>query len=107
MWSQLFDEALAKEKGPRDPELIPYWVFGKNQQVKIERHVPVYPMSRDSMRYERLIKILSLYRLTLGQPNPEELLEYMYTNCSEENIKKLTKGHIDLCPWNKKDSAKS
>jgi hypothetical protein len=103
MWSQLFDEALAREKGPCDPELIPYWVFGKNQQVKIERHVPVYPMSRDSMRYERLIKILSLYRLTLGQPNPEELLEYMYKNCSEEDIKKLTKGHIDLCPWNKRD----
>ena len=38
----------------------------------------MYPMSKDEMNYERLIKILSLYRLTLGQARQEELLEYLF-----------------------------
>ena len=38
----------------------------------------MYPMSKDEVNYERLIKILSLYRLTLGQARQEELLEYLF-----------------------------
>lgn len=35
----------------------------------------MYPLSQDCLRYNRLIKVLSLYRLTLGQPRQEELIE--------------------------------
>lgn len=48
---------------------------GEAAPVKIERIVPMYPLSQDRLRYNRLIKILSLYRLTLGQPRQEELIE--------------------------------
>ena len=48
--------------------------------------------------YERLIKILSLYRLTLGQARQEELLEYIFDNCeSPEEMKDLFNPSIWEC----------
>lgn len=38
----------------------------------------MYPMSKDKVNYERLIKIRSLYRLTLGPARQEELLGYLF-----------------------------
>ena len=67
--------------------------------IKIERIVPMYSFSRDGSAYERLIKILSLYRLTLGQARQEELLEYIFQNCGDVNeMKKL---FINLSPYYK------
>ena len=37
----------------------------------------MYPLSRDEISYDRLVKILSLYRLTLGQARQEELVDYL------------------------------
>lgn len=74
-------------------------VSEKNQSVKIERLVPMYPMSKDEVNYERLIKILSLYRLTLGQARQEELLEYLFKEFKDTSgLKKL---FIDLSPFSK------
>lgn len=64
--------------------------------VKIERIVPMYPFSRDSVSYERLIKILSLYRLTLGQARQEELLRYLF---QQEGRDKLQELFINLSPY--------
>ena len=102
IWNQLFERARQKENNGKYSELIPFWCFGKNQKIKIERIVPIYPMSSDITRYERLIKILSLYRMTLGQPRQEELLEYVFSNCDDEEINKLKTLFIDLSPWNKR-----
>ena len=67
--------------------------------VRIERIVPMYPFSRDISAYERMIKILSLYRLTLGQARQEELLEYIIQNSNEgEDLRKL---FINLSPFYK------
>ena len=68
--------------------------------VKIERIVPIYPFSRDEIKYDRLIKILSLYRLTLGQARQEELLESILTkfNVDENEINEL---FINLSPYYK------
>ena len=65
---------------------------------KIERIVAMYPMSRDRYRYDRLIKILSLYRLTMGQPRQEELLEMLSGRLTEEQIDELL---IKLSPIRK------
>ena len=51
---------------------------------------------------ERLIKILSLYRLTLGQPRQEELLEYLFKEIRD--ISELKKLFIDLSPFSKDKS---
>lgn len=54
--------------------------------------------------YERLIKILSLYRLTLGQARQEELLEYIFRECSDtDELKKL---FINLSPYSKQNTNK-
>ena len=73
--------------------------YCSEDMLKIERIVPMYPYSRDEIAYERLIKILSLYRLTLGQARQEELLEYIFDNC--ENTDDMKKLFINLSPYYK------
>lgn len=98
IWKEMFEAAKA-EKQSEQSELVPFWCFGKNQSVKIERLVPMYPMSKDEVNYERLIKILSLYRLTLGQARQEELLEYLFREFADTS--KLKDLFIDLSPFSK------
>lgn len=101
VWVELFQTA-ENERQPGQSELVPYWCFGKNQDIKIERIVPMYPMSKDGLNYERLVKILSMYRLTLGQARQEELLEYLFKEFQDtEELKKL---FIDLSPFSKSKS---
>ena len=98
IWAEMFSAAQA-EKKPGQSDLVPFWCFGEGQEVKIERIVPMYPMSKDGISYDRLIKILSLYRLTLGQARQEELLEYLFRECDDPaELKKL---FIDLSPYSK------
>lgn len=97
-WQQMFD-AAHNDKPDNVSDLIPYWCFGKDQEIKIERILMNYPFSRDETAYERLSKILSLYRLTLGQPRQEELLEYVFREFGNgEDLKDL---FINLSPINK------
>ena len=98
IWTEMFEAAKAEKQNDQS-ELVPFWCFGKNQSVKIERLVPMYPLSKDEVNYERLIKILSLYRLTLGQARQEELLEYLFKEFKDTSgLKKL---FIDLSPFSK------
>lgn len=105
-WDELFDIARSTLKGDYS-DMVPYWCLPVNkftteqhcQLQFIERIVPLYPLSRDHYRYEKLIKILSLYRMTLGQPRQEELLQLLKDmHLSDEQMLELT---IDLCPFNK------
>ena len=98
VWTEMFRAAQA-EKKPGQSDLVPFWCFGENQEVKIERIVPMYPMSKDEISYARLIKILSLYRLTLGQARQEELIEYILRE--RKDIDELKKLFIDLSPFTK------
>ena len=100
IWTEMFAAAQAERK-PGQSELVPFWCFGEGQEVKIERIVPMYPMSKDGIFYDRLIKILSLYRLTLGQARQEELLEYLFRECDDPT--ELKKLFIDLSPYSKKN----
>ena len=105
-WDELFSLAYSNLKGTHS-DIVPYWCLPvaeltEEQQAKleyIERIVPLYPLSRDRYKYERLIKVLALYRMTLGQPRQEELLNLLKNmHLSDEQLKELT---IDLCPFNK------
>lgn len=105
-WDEMFE--AAKELKGDSSDMVPYWCLpieklSKDQQDSleyIERIVPLYPLSRDKYRYERLINVLSLYRMTLGQPRQEELLNLLKDmQLDESQLKELT---IDLCPFNKK-----
>lgn len=84
VWKEMFEEARLAEKTGGSSDLIPFWGLRESDDmVKIERIVLMYPFSRDGLAYERLSKILSLYRLTLGQARQEELLEYLFKNCDD------------------------
>lgn len=101
IWAEMFDEAVKKEKVEGCSDLIPYWgLTEKENMVRIERIVPMYPFSRDGIAYDRLIKILSLYRLTLGQARQEELLEYIFKNF--DNVEDMKELFINLSPYYKK-----
>ena len=102
VWNEIFKKASLIEKNEGCSDLIPYWGLTDGEDmIKIERIVPLYPFSRDEIRYERLIKILSLYRLTLGQARQEELIELISNKfkIDENEIKEL---FINLSPFYKK-----
>lgn len=100
VWPEMFEAALENEKTDKGSDLIPYWGLNNSEEmIRIERIVPMYPFSKDIARYHRLIKILSLYRLTLGQARQEELLEYLYSMHRDEDLKRL---FINLSPFYKK-----
>jgi hypothetical protein len=51
------------------------------------------------MRLEQLLWVLTLYRLTLGQPRQEELLRTVFKNVSLERLDVIRRElMIDLCP---------
>lgn len=100
VWVEMFHEAEKREKTDGTSDLIPFWGLREtDDMVKIERYVPMFPFSRDGLAYERLIKILSMYRLTLGQARQEELLEYLFKNCDDPE--KLRALFINLSPFYK------
>ena len=85
-WDEMFEAAQRDYKGT-DCDMVPYWYLPESMLTdmksrgipveKIERIVAMYPMSRDRNKYERLIKMLSLYRLTMGQEGQEDLLDML------------------------------
>lgn len=97
-WKEMSEEAKRVECTADTSELVPYWGLTEStDMVKIERVVPMYPFSKDEPAYERLIKILNLYRLTLGQARQEELIEYVVKNRSD--CEDLKQWFINLSPY--------
>ncbi len=91
-----------QRKWPSEPdgELAPYWVFcppGAN--ARIERYVPVLPLSRDASKLERLLKAVATYRLSFGQPRQEELLKYLAGRIPEPELLEIVQRlRVDLTP---------
>ncbi len=107
-WDDMFNAAKLDLKKSHS-ELVPYWCLpidslSEEQRKKleyIERIVPFYPLSRDKSRYDRLIHVLFLYRMTMGQPRQEELLDLLKgIDLSQEELSELT---INLCPYDKRN----
>ena len=96
-WDAMFARAADSMKGTNS-DLVPYWCLpgSGEDDVRIERIVPLYPYSRDRLRYDRIIRILSLYRLTLGQPRQEELISVLDRELAGEPGKDL---FLDLSPF--------
>lgn len=99
-WDKMFRKASSDLKGNYS-DIVPYWCLPDNSKssVKIERIIPMYPLSQDLPKYDRLIKVLSLYRLTLGQPRQEELIDLF----RERNLSEVDRDLIiKLSPFEKK-----
>ena len=103
-WDAMFARAAKDLKGEY-PDLVPYWCLPDldGNAVKIERIVPMYPFSQDQLRYDRIIRILSLYRLTLGQPRQEELISILDRELAEGQDKDL---FMNLSPFYHEEQSK-
>lgn len=99
IWDELFHKAEKKEK-QSSTQMVPYWGLkkepyeGAKELIPIERLVYEYPFSIDAELYVRLMKVLSLYRMTLGQTRQEELVNYLLN----EKIDGVEELFINLCP---------
>lgn len=72
-WAFMFKQA--RSEAPVDTDLIPYWIYEGG--VRVERRVPMLPLSREVTRLGWLKRSLAVYRLAFGQPRQDELLNYL------------------------------
>ena len=103
IWQEIFEMAADDLRADQQSEMVPFWCLGKKQIVKIERIVPMFPVSKDDVNYQRLIKVLSLYRLTMGQTRQEELVNYFLESGSADQ-KFINDLFIELSPYSRKDA---
>lgn len=95
-WNEMFDLARTEAKDKGFCELVPYWSIpqdmlksiAETDREYIESIVPLYPLSMAYDRYRHMKSVLRLYRLTMGQPRQEELLE-SFKDMPAEDIDKL------------------
>lgn len=101
-WNQIFNKAAEDYKSGYS-DMVPCWClpkeFPEEDRVHIERILMQFPLSNDVSRYRRLKKVLALYRLTLGQPRQEELLETL--SCSGLTPEEMQALMINLSPFDK------
>lgn len=77
-----------------DTGLSPWWTF---ENADIDRHVLALSKSRDIARFDHLQRQRLLYRLALGQPNQEDLVNHLARG-SDEKIAALSALALDLRP---------
>lgn len=75
-WAAMFD-AAERQRETGDPLINPFWVFPLEGGASIERYVPAMPLSREARHHQQLLKTLGAYRLVMGQPRQEDLLQYI------------------------------
>lgn len=98
VWTQLFEKAQAVA---RRTDLVPFW-YAPVGDARIERVVPSMPFSADTVRLDEVLKILSLYRLSFGQPRQQELVENLLRRKSDDtDLAEIRRALlIDLAPVN-------
>lgn len=90
-WEKLYKQI---SKTPADPAgLVPWWIC---HGATIRRIIFDVPMSQERQRLERLKAQRLLYRLTLGQPDQEELVKALDGRLGREEALKAT---LVLSPW--------
>ncbi len=98
-WRFMFESAK-QDREPEANDLIPYWLYEVEGGARIERRVPVLAYSRDEVRFNRLKKMLAVYRLVFGQPRQEDLLEYLTGRLDEDQLedRDLDRWRVSLEP---------
>lgn len=87
LWPQLFAAAAETEKGDKS-DLVPFWHV-EPENIFIERHAPVIPYSKEMLKLRNLLKTISLYRLSLGQPRQEELMDFLLNEFTDQEIAQI------------------
>lgn len=102
IWKQIFDELEENNKS----SLKTFWGIDESitTPVTIDRIIPCYPHSKDIKDYNRQLNILNSYRITMGHPKQEELLENLYNRFNEEERNML---YINISPYYQAEEKKS
>jgi hypothetical protein len=97
-WTQMFERAKSVSA---HTDLIPFWHVPAGS-IQIERVVPSMPFSNEVKRLDEVLRILSLYRLSFGQPRQQELVENLLRrDFSEADLIEIRRALlIDLAPVN-------
>jgi hypothetical protein len=96
-WAAMFHAAAKSVEPGGLRDISPFWVY--DGSAKIERHLPILPLSKDAARMERLRKSLAIYRLVFGQPRQEDLIAYLRDKIPAEAVAELVATlQIDLSP---------
>jgi hypothetical protein len=101
-WQRLFEQAV-EDRPPEANDLVPFWIYevddSEGRALKIERKVPVLPLSREIGRMKQLKKSLVAYRSVIGQPRQQELLDFLSARLNEDEIQEFVESvTIDLSP---------
>ncbi|MFC2142157.1 helicase-related protein, partial [Acidobacteriota bacterium] len=97
-WEYLFELAVGLRDDEMD-DIVPFWIYEAKGGPKIDRHVPCMPLSRDLERFRDLKQTLALYRMVVGQPRQEDLIEFLKNISNDEDHKEvLADFRIDLSP---------
>ena len=71
-WQYAFDAAVDHDELG---EFSPWWIYPGD--ARVERLIVHFPLSREDAQYERLRESLTLYRMMLGQPRQEDMMELL------------------------------
>ena len=86
-WEEAFGLA-SREAPPGDRGLHPRWLYPLDDGAYIERHIPLFPLSRDELRLQDLVRSLAAYRMVFGQPRQDELLEYLLKAVPPQDVQR-------------------
>ena len=87
-WLFLFEKA--KDDRPLGAsDLIPFWVYEEGS-FRVERRVPLIPLSKEVGKFNQLKHSLALYRLVFGQPRQEDLLSHLSNRIGHADAEKAT-----------------
>ena len=94
-WNDQKNNAAEKNAGG----MVPFWLPPQDHECsrKIERIIPFYPLSREHLFIDDLLKMQAVYRMVIGQPHQDELLSLL-RNLSDEDREKIMRYTLSLAP---------
>jgi hypothetical protein len=97
-WQRMFETAHLSAPAATS-DLVPYWILAAEGGAKIERHLPMLPLSRDVERADALRKALTVYRMAFGQNRQDDVVAYLTSRFPPEEIQLIAEMlRIDLAP---------
>jgi hypothetical protein len=97
-WNQVFHDARRRRE-PGLSDLVPFWVYGGEKGVSIERYIPIVGLSKDEERAATLKRSLTVYRMAFGQSRQDEMVEYLLRHLTPEQVDAAVReARIDLSP---------
>lgn len=88
-WDWAF--AAANDR-PELGDFSPWWIYPG--EARVERLIVHFPLSREEAQYQRLRDSLTLYRMMLGQPRQEDMMELL----RQRGVSDSAVAQLDLRP---------